>query len=426
MRKSSLLAAYTASIVVAGSIAAQPVVSEGTGQRRTDLDRMTFKPAPLTEMMAASDWIGTKPSAADMSGNPVLILTWAEWYRPSHAVAMLGQRLADEFADEGLIVIGVHDGEGWDEAQRFASQRKLGYPMVRDEAGSIRKALMVDQDPDIYVIDRAGQLRFADITTESARQAVSEVVGEDADAASTVQDRLARQAAEAEQARRRPSGISDTISFADLPSIAFAPPTPEEYAKANWPKAPVSDDRNRGRGESGPVALALPPDGWYRDRVPNPAGKLVIAYNWHPADRDSMDTLMYRMDDLQRQLARDVIVVGIMPPFGDSRSGRQTDPIQSIEVSPATIERYIGNRQLEHYLVASPSGSPIPAIDNGGRRNVAVTGAVSVVSTDGMVRRTAFWRDWDDIRQAVDTMLRVDPGVKARRSAEEAYIRGRK
>ena len=44
--------------------------------------------------------------------------------------------------------------------------------------------------------------------------------------------------------------------------------------------------------------------------------------------------------------------------------------------------------------------------------------------SDGRVRRSALWTDWGEIQQAIDHLLRVDPGVKARRKAEERYIRG--
>lgn len=427
MHHASRFAAAMLAVAVAGSGLAQPIVSEGVGERRSELDQMRFKPAPMAAILGATDWIGDKPAASDLNGNAVLIFSWAEWYRPSHAVAMLANRLAVEFGDSGLVVIGVHDAEGWGEAKRFAAQRRLSYPIVRDDGGGIRRTLLVDQDPDIYVVDRAGQLRYADIATDSARAAVQEVLGEDADAAASVEQRLAQQAAERERVSRLPSGLSDNINFADLPAIAFTPPAPEEYQTANWPKAAETDNRRSNRrGDDGPRGLALPAEGWYKGSPPSAAGKVLVVYNWHPADRATMDQLMYRMDDLQRRLARDVLVVGVLAPFGDDRS-RQQNPgsLESIDVSPATIEQYVGDRRLDHALVAVPSGSPVPPINAGNsRRGVSATGAVAVVSTDGIVRRAEHWSSWDEIQRTIDQVLRVDPGVKARRDAEEAYIRG--
>ena len=105
-----------------GLAQAQDVRNEGTGNRRTALDRMVFHPAPIDVVLGASEWVGDKPSAADLSGKPVLVFTFAEWYRPSHAAAMLAKRLQAQHSD--LVVIGVHDDEGWEEAVAFAQKRK--------------------------------------------------------------------------------------------------------------------------------------------------------------------------------------------------------------------------------------------------------------------------------------------------------------
>ncbi|MEM8758553.1 MAG: TlpA disulfide reductase family protein [Planctomycetota bacterium] len=418
---------FLASLVLAPAAAGQTIVNEGSGDRRDALDAMIFQPAPTAELLAASDWIGEKPSAASLSGKPVLVLTWAEWYRQSHAVAMLGQRLADEHASDGLVVIGVHDGEGWEEAKRFASQRRLSYPIVRDEGGAIREAMRVDQDPDIYVIDRAGNLRFADIATDSARAAVSAVVGEALDEAAGVRQRLAAEAAERDRASRLPTTISGDVDFSQLPPVGFGRPSDEVYAAAGWPEQPEDNSNRRRRDDSGPRSLSLPGDGWFRGRVPKTEGKVVVVYNWHPSDRDTMDRLMFRMDELQRQRARDVVVVGLMAGVAERRRSRNTDPRDNIPVTTETIERFVGNRQIDQYLVASPSGSPIPPISTrNSRRNEALIGAIAVVSTDGIVRRAAHWTEWDDIRRALDTVLRVDPGIQARRDAEDAFIRGRR
>ena len=95
---------------LAASASAQDVRNEGAGSRRDALDRMIFKPAPTDDLLAASDWIGDKPTAASLNGKPVLVFTFAEWYRPSHTAAMLGKRLKDQHPE--LVIIGVHDSEG--------------------------------------------------------------------------------------------------------------------------------------------------------------------------------------------------------------------------------------------------------------------------------------------------------------------------
>lgn len=404
---------------------AQGVVNEGSGSRRESLDRMIFQPAPLADVLTGDEWIGETPTLASLSGRPILIFSWAEWYRPSHTVAMLAQRLAGEFDD--LAVIGIHDAEGWDEAKTFAERRKLSFPIVHDASGSIRSALKIDQDPDVFVVDRAGQMRYADITTESIRIAVAEVAGEDTEAASGVEARLAGQRAEVERASRSSRGINKSVAFDGTLNVPFAKPTAEEYAATAWPKKDTSDeDRRRNRrGNDGPVSVPEFSEGWFRDRAPSSDGRVRVVYLWHPVYRDSMDDLMIKMDALQRRMARDVVVEGALVPVADQRrrSNEPEDPMRSLPIDTNTIERFIGGRQLDHYLVAA-SGSPLPPLDGQRTRDqLSLLGSVGVVSTDGILRRLEHFTNWDEFRRALDTTLRVDPGVKARREAEDAFIR---
>ncbi len=404
----------------------QSVVNEGTGSRRAALDKMVYQPAPTALILQGAEWIGTAPTLGDISGRPMLVFTWAEWYRPSHTVAMLAKRLGEEFPD--LVVVGVHADEGWDQAKTFAEQRSLGFPIVRDADGSIRKELQVDQDPDVYVFDRAGQVRYADITTESMRAAVEEVAGEDTDAASNIQAARAAGMAEAERQRRLSQGINTGVGLDTVLNVPFAKPTPEEYAAVAWPERELTDEerrRNR-RDEAGPVSVQLPTTGYFRDRVPNANGRVVVMYLWHPAERYTIETVMPMMDRVQQQYARDVVVVGVMVPFaGDDRRRRNEElpPIFNVPSNLDTVNQYVGSRELNHYLLPL-EGSPLPPVDGNRRRNDTATfGSIGIISTDGVLRRIEMFSEWEQLRRALDTTLRVDPGVKARRAAEDVFIR---
>lgn len=406
---------------------AQTVVNEGTGDRRASLDAMVYNPAPTTMLLQGDEWIGAAPTLADVSGRPMLVFTWAEWYRPSHAVAMLAKRLSEEFPD--LVVIGVHDDEGWEEAQTFAERRRLGFPIVRDSEGSIRAELKVDQDPDVYVFDRAGQVRYADITTESVRIAIEEVAGEDSDSAANIEASRAAAQAAAERERRLSRGINEGVALDRKLNVPFARPTPEEYAAAAWPVKQLSaDERRRNRrGETGPVAIPIPTEGYFRGETPNTNGRVVVMYLWHPAARYSIDEVMPLMDRVQQQYSRDVVVIGAMVPYADESNRRRNEeqpPIYRLPVNNDTVEQYIGSRDLSHAIIASEGGTPLPSIEGNNRRNRSATfGSIGIISTDGILRRIELYTEWEELRRALDTTLRVDPGVKARRAAEDAFIR---
>ena len=411
-----------------GSAHAQGVRNEGTGSRRAALDAMIYQQAPVDVVLSGSEWVGDQPSAADLNGKVVMVFTFAEWYRPSHSAAMLAKRLMDQHAGDGLVVIGVHDKEGWDEVASFAEKRKLAFPIVRDEGGKIRETLKVDQDPDIYVIDRAGNMRYADITTETAAEAVEILLGEDQDSASGAlglreQERL-RQRAEA----RRSGAINQNISLENLPVIPFAKPTPEQYEATNWPKIDkyLLEQAQSYDELTPPFAV---PDGEWLNGKPNTEGKIIVAYLWHPIHRDHMTDLMLRMEDMYKQQGRDIAVMGFMARSdnwerrGSNEGGLIRDEYLDLPMSMDGLKEALGGKRIEHSLLAVEA-NPFPAIGRDQRNDRVNLGEVIVVSSDGRVRRSVSWRQWSKIQQAIDQLLRVDPGVKARREAEERYIRG--
>ncbi|GAB5496449.1 MAG: hypothetical protein Phyf2KO_15290 [Phycisphaerales bacterium] len=414
---------------LAASASAQDVRNEGAGSRRDALDRMIFKPAPTDDLLAASDWIGDKPTAASLNGKPVLVFTFAEWYRPSHTAAMLGKRLKDQHPD--LVIIGVHDSEGWDEAKAFAEKRKLGFSVALDADGSIRDSFMVDQDPDVYVIDRVGNLRYADITTDSVAAAVEAVASESKEEAENAETNLAQARRSERAAQRRAGGINQSVSLDNLPKIPFTAPTAEQYAATNWPKI----DEELLESASSLAELTPPfqvPDGEWVNGKPDVEGKIRVAYVWHPIDRTVMSDLMVQMEDLHKQQSRDIAVMGFLVNIEDDRRSRNRngglirDEFRDLPITKEGMTRALGRRQLTQPLLASAQGSPLPSIGSRrGRNNLDINGRVIIVSSDGRVRRSVDdFRNWGDIQQAIDHLLRVDPGVKARRAAEARYIRG--
>lgn len=427
MRQKHAWVAVAGALVQVGAAAAQDVRNEGAGDRRAALDAMVFKPAPIEQVLAQGEWIGSAPTAADLSGKVVLVLTWSEWYKPSHAAAMLGQRLHDKHVSDGLVVIGVHDKEGWEGASDFAAKRKLTFPVVRDANGSVRAALKVDQDPDIYVIDRAGNLRYADITTETAQAAVEALLGEDQSGAAGAQG-----AQEAERARqraeaRRSGAINQSVTLENLPAIPFTKPSAEAYAGVDWPKIDEALLREAQSIEELTPALPIP-DGEWMNGKPTIDGKVIVVYTWHPISRTIMNDLMNRMEDLHKQRGRDVAVLGVMMPSEDqNRSGDRTglvvDPTRDVPISPEGLRFSLGNRKLTQPMIAG--GFAPPQIGRNRSNEQEALGTVYIASTDGRVRRAVHWSNWGQVQQAIDHLLRVDPGVKARREAEEMYIRGR-
>src|SRR5690606_34092120 len=154
-----------ATLALAGTALAQNVVREGAGTRRQQLDDMELKPFPAEAWGHLSQWTGepVQPGA----GEPALIVTFASWYAPSMTGVSIAQRMPERDAEQGLKAVAGHDSRGYEDAAEVLEQRKITIPVALDAEGKFRQALKVDQDPDFYIIDRAGRLRYADIDTRS-------------------------------------------------------------------------------------------------------------------------------------------------------------------------------------------------------------------------------------------------------------------
>jgi len=403
------------------ALGADNVVREGEGLRRMTLNTMELKPFPGEAWAGLTDWTnGRAVSAGDIDGKVVLILTWADWYPASKRAVAVASRLADTHAKEGLVVVAAHDPQGWAEAQKPAAGKDSAFLLAHDAKGEFRKALQVDQDPDFYVIDRAGQLRFADIATESVEGAIRQLLGETADTASGLSGKLAADAKAADEQRRRTDSIRQSVSLTDLPEVPFPEPGPEVYAALKWPAPPKDPNAQQDPNQVPPLVKLSIPEAGFKPSRPELKGRAVLLYFWHPSLHETFLKVMPRMDLLQRQKGRDLAVIGVLTPMTDS-SGQ----VLPGDNDPAKIQQRIddlsGGGRLGHSLLLDLQGTLLAA----SRRNDTQAQAlpfVAIMSSDGVMRWSGSMRE-PAFQAALDKVLTIDPAVNARRQAEEQYLR---
>ena len=403
------------------------IIREGLGERRDDLTKLELTPFDPAWWELLSDWrIAEEPPTPDtLDGNVVLVVTFAGWYPPSVRPLAMAQRLYETYGADGLVVIGVHDPDGFDDGVEAAERRGVAFPIALDAEGEFREALLVDQDPDFYVIDRSGQLRFADIDTASVEQAVEILIEESREDAETLVSRIddARRRAEIES--RRTARINQQADLLSIPEVSFPEPSEEAYALARWPRVQVDPNQFSGFGEpAGPRRVELPGDGFYPS-APATKGRAVVVYFW---DRNVPATTarIRPMDELQRRYARDISVVGVMMDLNQQNNFGQ--PVENVggPEARAILRDTHRSAGLAHSLLADLGGAMRSAAEGNqfssfgqGPRTMA-----AVVSSDGVVRwfgdstSTGF-------ESAVALVAREDPGVRARRAAEDEYLRRR-
>lgn len=352
-----------------------PIKLEGGGPLRASLDALQNKPFDPALWATLTPGAGaTLPTAESIKGKPVLIVTWASWYKASHKALKTAAELASSSGSD-LIVLGVHNPRGFEQAADVAKEIGFTGTILHDAKGDFRKQLLSKQDPDTYVIDRAGNLRYARVNASSLASAVEQVVKE-----------TPEQAKEAAKAAAKTSGDPATAAKPG------AMPGPEAYASAKWPKfntASLTADDVQGK----PLPKKLGNEKYLKGEAPDTTGKVIVIDFWATWCGPCVAS-MPELDKLQDKFKDDVVVIGlsdeeesIVKKFSDGPRGKNIKYAKATDTK-ATINHALKVQGIPH---------------------------VVILSTDGIVR----WQGHPaaGLDKALEAVVSVDPGVKARQAA---------
>jgi len=390
-------------------------------------------PAAVWESQAS--WANGDPlKAADLDGKPALIVNWASWNAASVRALSLAQRMADKFAGQGLVVVGLHHPQGWESAAETAKTKGVKFRIAHDKDSAYRKALKIDHEPEYYVIDRAGHLRYASVSSTSVEDAVSEVSSETVAQAGDL-PRILKERAEQEQAQgRRTASIRPDFELQSIPAVppGYSQPAEAAYKAVRWPTMEKEVGKAFGLldndGKALEPKLAFQPIAWY-PKKPETTGRVQVIYFWHPEVHRSYDKVFDQMDLLQEQRARDVVVVGaligakVLDKNRNQNGGQPQE--ETFEVLKRKWESFTSSRSYSHALAVDIAGSCLTSLNQqGGSDKFPIPGAM-IVSTDGTVRWIG-WINSFDFKSAMDRVVENDPGVRNRRAADRAYIEAQK
>ena len=439
-RALSLLALAAASTLALPALTHADIIRESTGQRRVMLDKMELQNAPsFLDGLAA--WSGGEAlKSADISGKPVLLVNWASWNAASVRALSLAQRMADKFAKEGLVVVGIHHPNGWEGAAEAAKGKGATFLIAHDKDGAYRKAFSIDHEPEYYIIDRAGHLRYASVSAGSVEEALTEVTAETVAAAGDVPNIRNQRQVEATRKAGLTTAIRDNFELQSIPAVppGFLPPAEDAYKDIKWPR--VEKELGKAWGlldnDDKPLfpKLAFAPVAWH-PKPPTTAGRVQVIYFWHPELNMTYSGIMDKMDQLQEQHGRDIALTGALIGLkvlkGDQQQSSPNQEEETYEKLKKKWDRFIASRHYSHSLAADIGMTCLAGMgQNQGGSKFPVPGAM-IVSTDGTVR----WMGWTydnlgrmeaDFKSALDKTIANDPGVKARRAADRAYIENKK
>ncbi|QOI99631.1 MAG: hypothetical protein HRU70_03720 [Phycisphaeraceae bacterium] len=411
------------------------ITREGEGARRARLNAMELKPFNADHWNLLSEWTnGPALTSATTADKVVMIVTWANWSRNSVRVMERMRGIAERNAGKDLIVVAVHDKDEWADAPKPASPEGAIFLIAKDTKGEFRKAIESDQDPDLYFIDRAGQLRYADVTTEAAEDAVKKLIAESASNAAGIQGRITEDARRAEEEARRTASTRSRVDLSRVPEVPFRPPSEAEYAAAKWPVFPLTqqerDDLRRTGNKPEPRSFVLPDSGFVPGK-PNTRGRMVVVYFFHPDMRNSakyLNDFVRQLNVYQRQNARDMVIVGAVSDIWsignqsgekDAEHAKRVDP----EIMTGRLRDYSISKELEHSFVLDLDNNLLKSTLSPNQQSQEILlPHVAVVSTDGTLRWYGNFYE-PGCGGAIDRVLAEDPGIRARREAEAAWIR---
>lgn len=366
---------------------------EGEGDRRQALNNAELKAFDLALFSHLTDWRNGSPlTAEDIQDKVVLIVVWDVDNGTSvRSIAPTLKRLELTHPDKGLLTLAVHTQNNWESAQPRLKSDAFATLMAHDAEGKFVAALQADGTPDTYIIDRAGQLRFADLderdTPSVIRALLNETPAEAAGAA-------ARRAANPAPA---PATQPATAPAATTPEVAR--PESAAYAAAGWPRRSAPKDLEDAGAldhQGKPLPVALGSEKWLTKKPESLDGRVLVLDFWAtwcgPCIR-AVPTL----EALAKQHPDDLAVIAI----SGQREGEAVVTNYLKNKKPAY--HYIhDDRQSVYRSFASPRGMGIPH--------------VVVISSDGVVR----WQGnplAPNFTAVVNQAVNADPWVVARRKS---------
>ena len=141
----------------------------------------TGEPAPEFSL---EDLEGNAVSLADQQGQVVLVDFWATWCGPCIEEMPHIQQLHEHYKDQGLVVLAISTDDQKSAVQPFIEKKGYTFPVLFAD-GEVQPAYQISGIPSVYLIDRAGEIRFHQVgyspgSEKNLERQVEELLAEEA------------------------------------------------------------------------------------------------------------------------------------------------------------------------------------------------------------------------------------------------------
>jgi cytochrome c biogenesis protein CcmG/thiol:disulfide interchange protein DsbE len=404
-----LLSATLASIAIAAPAdptAADPYRRVGTPDRIVQIRELETRPFDFEAFGALAEWAGDPVTRESLGDRLLVVLAWDQGDAKSVRLLPTLARLERSLRGKALCV-AVHQRAGWAEARHAIDAGRVAIASAHDADGSFFETLKIDDHPNLFIVDRSGHVRIADLDPRDLNRAVLRLSRETPQQAEADLPRRVERLAEARA--YTPADIAEAPADEpgreprttdDRPPVlrTVAKPDASAYAQASWPGRNTQGLSARDiQGQPLPALfgqetwLTEKPEGVLEDRV-----RIIDFWaTWcGPCIRASPT-----LDQIQTQFADEVLVMGLS---GQAAGARYPEDERS-------IREYIRSHPVSYAHLHDRSQRLF--------KNLAVKGIphVMVISTDGVVRWQGNPLD-PRFRLVVDQTVRADPYLDAKRA----------
>ena len=122
----------------------------------------------------AVDTTGEEIALVDLRGKVVLLNFWASWCRPCIAKLPLIQQLYEQYAADGLVIIGINLDRSERTMERILEDFNITFRQIFEQAEEIADLYDVVGIPAMFLIDRQGVVRYLHLRHEDQLRAAIE------------------------------------------------------------------------------------------------------------------------------------------------------------------------------------------------------------------------------------------------------------
>ncbi len=368
-------------IMLAIAFAASPLLAMAPVKREASANRdalteLEARPLDLSAIASLADW--THPGTLDadaIKGKVVLLAVVSSDPQSVMSVSKLA-RMKRDFQDQGLVVAAIHPSAGFDLINQKVTDGKVTIPVARDEGGVFAAAMLADDYPDLYLIDRAGNLRFADFDKKSIKDAIAQLTAE------TPESAAANAALQAQGlAPEPPAEIKN-----EKENVNAKAKVRKVIESASWPEQNSGKLYARTDSQGKHLPVALPVDQW-ESAEDSLEGKVVIVDFWKASSSPCRKAAKV-FNELLEAYPNQLQVVGVCINEEEKRFIQENDK---------------GKRNYPQ--LHTPEMELYDALQ------VMSTPHTLVMSTDGVIRWQGFALT-SSFRERVEQIIAADPGVE--------------